>query len=386
MTGQAARGPSMRQRWLAVGLALLLGPLLAEIGLRWLLFGTGELAQSIGAGLRKPALFARAKADDRLWILRNLMDPELLERYEQGLELDPHFGWRNEWLVPPDYEHPLLDLIEDRAPVPFYGASFVRSTLSAGLHLRPLGAKYALLPYGVGGFGMGQALAVARRTLPAFEGRAPLVLLGVQLEADPHRALLGFRAAAKPRAALDAEGKLVLEPFDAAHTREHVTHHPLGIRSYVLAWLFGPASPLPGVRDAQNQRLERDLDRAARVNEAIVIEFDRHAEAIGGELGVLLFHEPNALNPGLSENDQRLEHDFVRFLEEHEVRYVNTRRLLEREIAAGNGLEKFYEPFETAAGLHPSLEGYSLFLEGIETLLEGGTDRAADGAAPPAGR
>ena len=353
--------------------ALVASPLLCELGLRWCLFGTSDLARSVGSDLRRAGLYVPTRFDERYWKLTILFDPELEERYETVLELDPLLGWRNGLFVPPDYAHPLEGSLGSRRPVVFYGASFVQPALAAHLHQGPLDDRFGLLTYGVNAWGMGQCWLLMQASLRRFDGRDPIVLLGMQVEADLDRPSLTFRNAAKPSFALDESGSIVVEPFEPARVRDHLAEHPVGIRSFVWAWLTGPKSPLPGVRERHAEERREHEDQALALHEKLLVEMRLLAESIGGSFALVVFHDADVLQPDSERSE--LERALLAFCERSRIPYLDTRLVVEAAVASGLELNDLYEPPNTHAGGHPTELGQQVIVRSVERLLEGHSDR-----------
>ncbi|QDU65659.1 hypothetical protein [Engelhardtia mirabilis] len=365
------------RQWVLVA-SLLAIPLVAELGLRWMLFGADPAARALGQGLRRAGLYAHPDRDEAYWKLRGRFEPQLVERIDEHMEPDPMVGWRAAELLNEALHHAFEDRLGERRPVLFFGASFVTPNYTGYVNDSELGATHGLLTYGVSGFGLGQSMLLARSTLPRFEGRRPLVLLAVVIDADLPRAALAVREGAKPSFALNGDGDLVQRPFEPGTLAEVAEREPVGIASYLLAWLAGPASPFGAPIQA------RDLDPTDRERELLDLNLELiaaardDAEAAGGEFALVLFNGPKTL----AQPPSAIERDLLERLELRGIAYLDSRRLFDAARAAGAPPSAFFWPAGHLRQNHPNPDG-EVLIAGMLQLAIGGHRDSRDGAADP---
>jgi hypothetical protein len=234
----AAPGPApLRTRVLRRLLALAAGGALAcasaELGLRWLLLSDGALARRWGANLRQPERFADPNSDD-YWKLQWILQREHLL---PAVHPDPEIGWLGA-AEPGSYAHPGEARVQGRRPVLLFGDSYAQCATDPGecfqglLEGSDLGREYALVNYGVGGYGVDQMYLLLRRVLPRFAAQKPIVVFAVMLDDDFNRSLLGVRCWPKSRARLE-QGALRLESPGLTDPDEYLRAHPLAGWSWV---------------------------------------------------------------------------------------------------------------------------------------------------------
>ena len=245
----ARAAPFVRSRLVRGALALLASGLLAlvaaELGARWLLFSDNRLAARWGASLRGPGSLADSNTDE-YWKLQWL--------FERGkLKPAPTPDTELGWLGPAQagtYAHRDEALLRGRRPVLLFGDSFAECATApeecfqALLERSELAREYALLNYGVGGYGLDQIALLQRHVLPRFAGQKPFVVVGVMLDDDFNRSLLGVRGWPKPRARLE-RGELRIDPAGETDPERYLEQHPLGISSWFWRLLVYRDGSLP---------------------------------------------------------------------------------------------------------------------------------------------
>ncbi len=197
-------------------LALLVGSLVAlvlvELGVRWLLFSDSALAARAGKRLRHAECVADAGTDE-YWKLQWVFDRAQLVPARPA---DPEIGWLGP-AAPGTYAHPDEAKLAGRRPLLLFGDSYAQCNTEPGecfqalLEDSDLAREFGLLNYGVGGYGVDQELLLLRRVLPRFAAARPFVVVGVMLDDDFNRSLLGVRCWPKSRAHL-VDGALRIEP------------------------------------------------------------------------------------------------------------------------------------------------------------------------------
>ena len=231
------------------GLSLLAAGLLFEGVLRFLLFSDASLALRVGARFRRSELYASERSGRDYWKLEAL--------FARGKPPDPHtppfdarFGWLKAEIDPVTLRHADEAALGARRPVLLYGDSYAACMLEEGdcwqqlLEHSELGAGFALLNYGVPGYGLDQAYLLLRATHALYAERAPVVVIGILVDDDLDRCYLHLRDMPRPYFSL-AGAELELHPPEGATRFEHVERDPPAITSY--AWrLFLTSRPSSG--------------------------------------------------------------------------------------------------------------------------------------------
>lgn len=157
------RALGSRRKLAVVLLALLGGPLLAELGLRLLLFHPSDLAREWAGGLRSAGHFADPGESvywRLLWKLESAFSEET-----PGPPFDAKLGWVKPLLSPGEYELAYRVEVGERRPVLLYGASFaegsgpLKERMEYFLETSELARSWTLVNYGVGGMGPGRSIS-----------------------------------------------------------------------------------------------------------------------------------------------------------------------------------------------------------------------------------
>ena len=243
---ESSARPPGRARRVAVRLALLFvgGLILPELALRFLLFSETPAVGRATVGLRNADLFAPPNSRDHWW---------LTNRFRRGAGRPPvpdaELGFLNRLIEPGTYRHADEDSVGARRPLLLYGDSFAQCVTEPGecweglLEQSELGATHRLLNYGVGGYGLDQAVLLLERSLSRHLARAPLVVIAILIDDDLDRCALPLRDFPKPAFAWQTDG-LVLQPPLATSAREFVDTVPCGIHSYLLRAFLGASGLL----------------------------------------------------------------------------------------------------------------------------------------------
>jgi len=223
-----------------LGLSLLAAGLLFEGVLRFLLFSDTGLAQRAGERFRRAALYASERSGRDFW--------KLEAEFTRGKPPDPHtpafdarFGWLKPEIDPTTLRHADEAALGARRPVLLYGDSYAACMLESGdcwqqlLEHSDLGARYALLNYGVSGYGLDQVYLLLRATHGLYAERQPVVVIGILVDDDLDRCYLRLREMPRPYFTLAGEGLEAHAP-EGTTRREHVALDPPSITSY--AWRF----------------------------------------------------------------------------------------------------------------------------------------------------
>lgn len=290
--GAAPRGPrSWRRTSVRVGLSVLVFALGLELALRALLFGGGVLAR-IGAPLRRANLYAD-QAEELWWTLSGTFD-EAAVRELSSPGFDPVLGWRGPEFDPKTYRHHDEDRLGARRPVLLYGASYAAcygqraNCWNVRLEHSDLGARFAMLDYGVSSYGLDQIWLLFEHTIDLYAARDPLVLVSFLIDDDLDRVGHRVRSLPKPWFELEA-GELVFHEPPAASLDDFVRAHPPEVASYAWRRLLHSAlvperwcRALTGV-DVREQR-------NAEICRALLERFESELERRGLTHVFVLFH------------------------------------------------------------------------------------------------
>lgn len=312
---------------MVVSLACATAGLLAAEGLlRHALFLSGETGTE---GLRNPALYADPHHEEQYWTLL-----AALEGPRRTRDLDPLTGWLSARVEPGTYRYrPLGGGQPRKRPVMLYGASFSACVDPACFEeLLPnsrLGPEWEVLNYGVGGYGLDQALLLLRGSIDHYAARRPIGIVVAVADSDPARVALEFRhGRPKPRfelvdGVLRAPGPVVL---DAAG---YLEERGVGIRSYLWRGLLHGIGLLPrGWRDrlAGGPALRREQEAMI---EAVVLAIRDEFESRELPYFFLVCYSPGALlsrpkETLIASRGQRQEALFLDVLERHGLPFVDT--------------------------------------------------------------
>ncbi|MHC4376187.1 MAG: hypothetical protein ACYS26_06280 [Planctomycetota bacterium] len=284
-----------RRRWITLLAALVLGPFLAEFGLRWSLFSSSDLAASLGAPLRDPALFVPPNLLPDYWkIERRIGLTTGLDRHPR---FDARIGWRSENQHPETLQLVKRAPLDGRRPVLLFGASFVackrpedRCWEELFESESELSERFQLFNYGVWGHGADQTWILMQEVLDEWEHLDPIVVLGIVAESDLYRAALPIYIWPKPRFELGSDGSLVrLDPPGWTATK-FLRHDPVSFNSYAwraLEMRFGKGS-----REELEQRFGQNEieNEGARISRVILTELHADLERRGLEHFGLFFH------------------------------------------------------------------------------------------------
>jgi hypothetical protein len=246
---------------LSIGFVLVL--ILLELGIRFLVLGDSALAMRLGEGLRKPENFADSNVDDDYWKLQYLFLPA--DKKGPAVNADPECGWTGDSVRPGTYEHARAADVRGRRPVLLYGDSYAACATEAEacfqgiLDRSPLGEKYCLVNYGVGGYGLDQIALLIKKTIDAWKEQDPIVVVGFLVDNDFDRDVLTFRCWPKPRFRIEGDRLVASGPVDPDPDR-YLEENPPSIRSYLLRLLTYRKGMLPA-------RLQWYLRRGSLKNE-----------------------------------------------------------------------------------------------------------------------
>lgn len=342
MEGQGGLKRAPRSRLLKhIGLAaasLVMTLVAAELGFRWLLFGSG----SLGEPLRDPGLYADYFSDDAYWKLYYRFGGP----HEPPAAPHPMLGWVGTFSRD-DYVHDDAAHVGDRRSVLLYGDSYARCVDSVTCFETLLNEdpgfaidRY-LLNYAVGGYGLDQIYLLLRESVDRF--RDPFVVVGL-LTFDLDRSALSVRTGQKPRFRIE-DGHLALEPEPITpDPADFFDSHPAFVPSYLYRRLLHSGLLPRPVGDwlrgeQRSRRLKMELNE--KIIDAILDELERR------DLDFLfvVFHTEF---PGVSElagRDDWRDRFLRRLLDERGVPYVWSKEIVAADMAARDlGPDAYIDP------------------------------------------
>jgi hypothetical protein len=273
--------------------SLLVGLILLELLFRFLVLSDRPVAKRLGAGLRHAEWYADGDADDDYWkLLWYFAEPD---QRDKATNFDPICGWTGYAVVPRTYAITFSPEPAGRTPILLYGDSFAACNTTTEQCFQSLwestdmAQRYALINYGVGGYGTDQIYLLLKNSIDRWKDQNPIVVVGLLVDSDFDRSVLSFRGCVKPRFVLDGDRFEVEGPV-APDTETFLAQRPLRIRS--LVWrdlVYGP-SFLP---KAWQKWLHDHLDRRAEkiaVNRRILDEIHRELESRHLRHFFLMFH------------------------------------------------------------------------------------------------
>lgn len=321
---------SRKRRWMTLA-ALFLGLLTAEGVLRFFLFSGTAFAAEHGQGFRQASLFTPGASDADYWKLMYRFAPQAHKQATSNF--DPELGWIKGAIDPTSYVHDDMADLGQRRPVLVYGASFASGVNSNTLSLEGLmrdsdrGERYALINYGVGGYGVDQMLLLYRKTIHLFNGLDPIVVFAPVVESDLDRAMVDFLSRPKPQFAW-RRGQLHLDADLSSSSEEFLAEREVGISSFLWRYMLH-GTDVPRVewlltKAGESSRRDRQRVLVAGILKAIDSEARTHAH----DFCFLLFHAQEwiAAEDGTSWQERHL----VKNLQALEHRWVDTRPQLLR--------------------------------------------------------
>jgi len=342
-----------------LALSLAVAFLGLELVLRVLLFGTGDLAQSVGRRLRQARYYAELDTD-AYWALDGQFRTETRDAPRHP---DARLGWLSRDVAPATYEHTGLGELDSRRPILLYGDSFSACMTNATDCFQGLLARssrddsHVLLNHGVSGHGPGQMLLMLRSTAPRLVDLNPLVVVGIFVDDDLERTALSLRQFPKPRFYLE-DGELAYDPPHPGGRQAWLEAHGEGITSY--AWrLLTTDGP-------------RHTPSKEALNRAVLAAIRDELARLDLEGFVILFPGLKALRaePGMDWQEPFLR----RTLNELGLPFVDARRDLEAEARrSGDGVEAFFIPSGPATG-HYDARGNEVAFRALVRGLEGEFD------------
>lgn len=373
-----AAGPTRRARlgrWtrrlLLASTSLALTLLALEGALRFVLFSAFAREHGIGWRWRDAGLYTPREAGRENWKLRVDLG---LERRDRSPSFDARFGWLSDAIDPATLAHVDEARVGARRPLLFFGDSYAQCVAEARpcwqelLEESPLATRFALLNYGVSGFGLDQVRLLLEPVLERFAARDPLVGIGILVDDDLDRCYLPLRSFPKPTFTVEGSA-LVLHPLEHDSAAAYLRAEPVRIRSYLWRWfLFG--SGLVSRRTAVGWTDEAEhVDEKRAINRALLAEIRDLLEARGLDAFFVLFHARRALEaPG----PYAWQEPFLyRTFEELGLPFVSSKRVLRAHLArTGQSAEELY--IRSGPGLnHYTGATQALVFEALRAGIEG---------------
>jgi hypothetical protein len=264
-----------------------------EVAIRILIFHPDLCPRALSQKFREAQRYAEGNNDDDYWKLTCLLQGE--SALTDAPNPDPITGWTGPFITPGTYEHCDEPSIGSRRPVILYGDSFAQcgtgpsECFQSILERSELGTQYALMNYGVGGYGLDQIYLLLHNSIDRFAQRNPIVIVGILVDSDLERSVLEFRCWPKPR--LDVVGtRLVARGPVETSTREFLAQHPVGIASYLWRFLlYQRGSFLAGAR-AHWRGEERIKAEKQILNRTLLHEIENELSSRHLEHFYLVFH------------------------------------------------------------------------------------------------
>ncbi len=313
--------PSRKSLWRKLAnacIATIVGVVLAlvsgELLLRLFLFQPSLELFGLGQGIRQPQKYADGDSDDDYWKLRSgFQDPETIV---DAPNADPITGWTGSYVTAGTYAHVDEPTVRGRQLVLLYGDSFAQCNtppnecFQAILEQSDLAQKYAMLNYGVGGYGFDQTYLLLAHSIDRFKALDPIVIVSVLVESDLDRSVLAFRDWPKPRLSCDGNRLVARGPVNT-NARRFLAENRPRITSYL--WRFFLFHPARFMRDVRTRWRTDERVAAEKIdlNRRILIEIDRELASRGLRHFLLVFHaEQGAIVPwDMFTREEQMLHD-----------------------------------------------------------------------------
>lgn len=354
----------------ALGLGAGAAALLGELALRFFLFGSSRFAIEHGRSLRELGFYGDRASDDEVWKLQWAMNDAA--RLHDADDPDPLLGWTAS-VERGTYRHPGADAVGARTPVLLYGDSFsagvtpLESRFEALLERSDLAPRFALVNYGVGGYGFDQTYLLLRATIDAWADRDPIVLVGAFVDDDFDRSVLTIRGWPKPRFRL--EGDVLVEPEPiVTDLRAWLDEHPREATSYLWRFVKYRRRVLPASLQQWLRGGERRLDEKRALNRALLAAVERLLAERGLRHALVGFLGEGALtkSPGCEWQEPWLDAT----CKELAIPLVSTRE--DFELVEGDGPLRWSAHFYAAGGArgHYDESGQELAFRALRRAIE----------------
>jgi hypothetical protein len=359
-------GRPWRRRVIAFALGIVAAAVFGEGLLRFLLFSDASAARRFGQKLRVEGFYTD-RQDSDWWKLQWIFQHEHLGETPSP---DPLLGWTGP-VTPGTYLAPDEGELSGRTPVLMYGDSNAQCLTQPedcfqGLMERSdLSAKYALLNFGVGGFGLDQIQRMIAASVDRFAGRDPIVIVSFMVDDDLERSGLDFRGWPKPRYSV-AGGELVEPGPLELDPRRYIEAHPPRITSYLWRLVRRAWRPFDWNGAAGGSELE---ERRA-LNRAILERIRAELESRKVRWFLLVFEMDGVLE---GKKTARWSQDVVnRFVADHGVPCVHLGEFFAAALRPGQeGLGDLIGRKDPILMNHLNDGGNKVVFEAIRQALEG---------------
>ena len=350
---------------------MLLGLLLPELVMRWLLFSPSELAGSLGSELRHAYHFADPALEDEYWHLE--WELETSDKKFKSAPFDPILGWKSGRFDAETWRHLLPDELPGRRQVLLYGASYAECVTDSKdcfqglMRGADIAREFNLVNYGVGGYGIDQMYLLMKGSLDLYAAENPVVVIGLVVDTDLERCVLAFRSWPKPRLTW-ADGRLQdPEPVFSGGSAAYIADRGIGIRSYVWRYLLYGKTQLRGEWRQRLRGTGSDREEQKELIDAILLAIQEDLEGRGLDYFFLLFTSPRGLPPA---EVPSLEKHVVSLFQERGTPFVHARPYILDAIASGEGTMETLFIQEGRGENHPTPAGnvvlFRAMLDGIQ--------------------
>ncbi len=354
-------------------LAVAAGLVLAELGLRTLLFSEVRWIARLGQPLRQAEFYTHHRNGDEGLIVRSLFFPSRLRAAVKTPH--PELGWIRAALLDPVTLRQRTTADDGvQRPVLFYGDSFTQCVRDADvcwgelLEESEFGDRSFLVNYGTGGYGVDQMYLLLQKTLAHWEERDPLVLIGILVDDDLDRCVRSLFKYCKPRFFL-IDGELQLVPPEP-DVQTFVERHPPRIASYLWRAVLYRTELVPyGLRQrwtaaARWQEEKSDLARA------LVPAIHDLLEARGVEHAFVRFHGRDGAFRARG-RDWR-EELLLETFRAHDLPFVSTKPdLVAHHAATGGDVADYYFPNDAGGRNHLTGLGNRVAFGALRRALAG---------------
>lgn len=358
-----------RRKLVVLLLALASGPLLAELGLRLLLFHPSDLAREWAGGLRSPGHFA-GPGESAFWRLSWKLE-SAYSKETAAPPFDPKLGWVKPLLSPQQYELTYSVEVGDRHPIVLYGASFAEGTgplkerMEYFLETSERARSWTLVNYGVGGYGPGQVYLLMEETLDRFADQNAHVVVVLVVDSDLERVALDFRSGPKPVLLQSPDGSLAADPVEPGGSAAYIERRGVGVASYAWRYIVHSDGLLSeGLRRRLNGAPRREAKLRAQLDQVLSgLQEQWKSRGLTGH--VVLAASPDSL---ARDEPHALESFAEQLLQDRGVRVVLAREAF--QVAARRDALPLSDYFiQDGPGVgHPNGRGNQVLLE---CVLEG---------------
>jgi hypothetical protein len=284
---------------------------------------------------------------------------------------DEVVGWLSPLVEPGTYAHADEASVGERRPVLLYGDSFAACVPGTELcwqdllERSELGETHRLLNYGVGGYGLDQIYLLFERSIDRYVDRDPIVILGILVDDDLDRSVLGFRQWPKARVHWEPDVGLRVEAPATRSVQGYLDAHPLPTTSWGFRYLIYGADVLPRKESEWVLGRTDHVARTRDLNRHLLEAVHEVIEARRLDAFVLLFHGEHHVEwAGWREGFVTEE------LERLQLAYVGARpRILAHHRSSGVAFDAYFISSGHGEGHYTSLGNETVFAALLEGLV-----------------